>query len=350
MTELTKKRLTEYASGSGCAAKLPPGSLGQVLSKLGAIEHPNLLAGHAGFEDAGIFRIDNERALVQTLDFFPPLVDDPRWFGRIAAANALSDVYAMGGTPITAMNIVGWPKDLDINILGEILLGGLEKVTEAGAVLCGGHSVTDSEIKFGLSVTGIVHPNRWWPNAGAREGDVVLLTKPLGMGAISAAIKKQQATKQMIDNAMRQMATLNKSACEAVRELKVHGATDVTGFGLLGHGCEMAEGSGLTFTVDAASVPVFPGALELVREGVVTGGCSRGKAFLSNRVRIDAAVDEAIANLFFDAETSGGLLLAMPESEAEKAVRRLRDAGTPCHQVVGRFGKRVAGEPFVIVK
>jgi selenide,water dikinase len=287
---------------------------------------------------------------VQTLDFFPPIVDDPRWYGRIAAANSLSDVYAMGGVALTAMNIVGWPKDLDINILGEVLQGGLEKISEAGAVLCGGHSVTDAEPKYGLSVTGIVHPNRWWPNGGGRDGDVLVLTKPVGMGPVSTAIKRAKTTAQTAENAMRQMATLNKAACEAVRDLKVHGATDVTGFGLMGHSCEMAEGAGLTLLIDAKAVPVFPGALELVREGVFSGGCNRGKQYLAERVRVEKAVDEALANLFFDAETSGGLLLAMPEAEAEKAVRRLRDAGAPCHQVIGRFQKRAVGEPFVVVR
>jgi selenide,water dikinase len=287
---------------------------------------------------------------VQTLDFFPPIVDDPRWYGRIAAANALSDVYAMGGTPLTAMNIVGWPKDLDIALLGEILAGGLEKITEAGAVLCGGHSVTDQEIKYGLSVTGIVHPNRWWPNSGAREGDALILTKPLGMGPVATAIKKLKATPQMADGAMRQMAMLNRAAAEAMRELRVHGATDVTGFGLLGHSCEMAAGAGLLLTIEAAQVPVFPGALDLVRAGVYSGGCNRGKAYLAARVRVEQSVDEALANLFFDAETSGGLLLALAGPEIDKALRRLGDAGTPCHQVIGRFGKRAIGEPFVVVR
>ncbi|MGE3174796.1 MAG: selenide, water dikinase SelD [Planctomycetota bacterium] len=314
------------------------------------MEHPDLLAGHQGFEDAGIFRIDGERALVQTLDFFPPIVDDPRWFGRIAAANSLSDVYAMGGAPLTAMNIVGWPKDLDVQVLGEILQGGLEKVQEAGAVLCGGHSVTDAEIKFGLSVTGIVHPNRWWPNVGAREGDVLLLTKPLGMGPVSTAIKRQKATAQMVEGAMRQMATLNRDAAAAMQGLKVHGATDVTGFGLMGHGCEMAEGAGLVLELRAADVPVFPGARDLVASGVLSGGCTRGKAWLADRVQVAEAVDEALRDLMFDAETSGGLLLALSEAEAETALRRLRDAGTPCHQLVGRFRARSGDEAFVQVR
>lgn len=284
---------------------------------------------------------------MQTVDFFPPIVDDPRWYGRIAAANSLSDVYAMGGVPITAMNIVGWPKDLDLQLLGEVLAGGLEKIQEAGAVLCGGHSVTDPEPKYGLSVTGIVHPNRWWPNSGAREGDLAVLTKPLGMGPVSTAIKRQKATAQMEEGAMRQMATLNKAAAAAMAGLTVHGATDITGFGMMGHGCEMAEGAGLLLDLKTADLPVFPGALELVRGGVFSGGCSRGKAYFGPRVQVAEAVDEALGSLVFDAETSGGLLLALPEADAEKAVRRLRDAGTPCHQIVGRFGKRAVGEPFV---
>ncbi|MFN7588114.1 MAG: selenide, water dikinase SelD, partial [Planctomycetota bacterium] len=201
---------------------MPPGSLGQVLQKLGTSEHPDLLAGNRGFEDAGIFRLDSERALVQTLDFFPPICDDPRWFGRIAAANSLSDVFAMGGRPLTVMNIVGWPKELDLELLGEVLAGGLEKTHEAGAVLCGGHSVVDAEVKFGLSVTGLVHPQRFWRNSGAHEGDVLVLTKPLGTGTVATAIKRDKATPELVQRGMQLMATLNRGACEAVVDLPVH--------------------------------------------------------------------------------------------------------------------------------
>lgn len=284
---------------------------------------------------------------MQTVDFFPPIVDDARWFGRIAAANSLSDVYAMGGKALTAMNVVGWPKDLDLELLGEVLAGGLEKVREAGAVLCGGHSVVDHEIKFGLSVTGIVHPQRFWPNGGAREGDVLVLTKPLGMGPVSTAIKRDKVSAEVALAAMQQMATLNKGACEAVRDLEVHGATDVTGFGMMGHGCEMAEGAGLTLELRARDLPVLGGALDLVRGGVMSGGCTRGKTFYGPRVRIDASVDKALADLVFDAETSGGLLLAVPESLAAKVVQRVRDAGAPSHAVVGRFVRRAPDGPFV---
>lgn len=309
----------------------------KVLHKLGSIDHPDLLAGHRGFEDAGIFRIDSERALVQTLDFFPPIVDDPRWFGRIAAANSLSDVYAMGGRPLTAMNIVGWPRELDIELLGEVLAGGLEKIQEAGAVLCGGHSVVDQEVKYGLSVTGIVHPQRFWANSGAREGDVLLLTKPLGMGPIATGIKRGASSAEVADGAMRVMATLNKAAAEAVADLSVHGATDVTGFGLVGHAFEMAEGAGLALDLQAAALPVQAGALELVRAGVMSGGCSRGRTYYGPKIVFGAGVDEALAALVFDAETSGGLLIALPEAETERALRRLVDCGAPAAALVGRF-------------
>jgi selenide,water dikinase len=306
------------------------------------------LAGTTGFEDAGIFRLDPERALVQTVDFFPPIVDDPRWFGRIAAANSLSDVYAMGGKPITAMNIVGWPKALDIEILGEILAGGLEKVVEAGAVLCGGHTVTDTEIKFGLSVTGLVHPKKWWANSGARAGDVLFLTKPIGMGAIATAIKQGKASAEVAQAAMQQMAMLNKSACDAVFDLEVHGATDVTGFGLIGHGHEMAAGAGLTLQLRAKQIPVTVGALELAREGVYSGGSKRERGYLEGRVLVAPGVDDALVALMFDAETSGGLLLAVPAHLASTTEKRLRDVGTLSAAAVGEFAP--ASEHAIVVK
>ncbi len=274
-----------------------------------------------------MFRLDAERALVQTVDFFPPVVDDPRWFGRIAAANALSDVYAMGGRALTALNLVCWPKEVDVSVLGEILAGGLEKVREAGAALCGGHSVVDSEIKFGLSVTGLVHPDRFWRNSGARVGDVVLLTKPLGMGPVSAAIKRGRASDEMQESAMQQMATLNKAAAEALAESNVSGCTDVTGFGLMGHGAEMARGAGVTLRLAASRLPVFSGALDLVRDGVITGAAKRGQATLAGVAVAGAGVDVDLVRLCHDAETSGGLLVTLPAAEEEVALRRLREAG-----------------------
>jgi selenide,water dikinase len=296
-----------------------------------------------------VFRLDRERALVQTVDFFPPMVDDPRWFGRIAAANALSDVYAMGGRPLTALNLVGWPRDLDLELLGEVLAGGLEKTAEAGAVLCGGHSVVDQEVKYGLAVTGIVHPERFWPNGGARPGDVLVLTKPLGIGPVTTAIKRGAAPAALAAAAMAQMAVLNKGACEALQELEVHGCTDVTGFGLVGHALEMADGAGLALALTAAALPVLDGALEIVRAGITSGGCGRGKRHYGPRVRIGGGVDPALADLVFDAETSGGLLVAVPEAAVAAVVRRLRDAGAPSQAVVGRFAPRLAGEPQLTI-
>jgi len=296
-----------------------------------------------------VFRLDAERALVQTLDFFPPIVDDPRWFGRIAASNSLSDVYAMGGVPLTAMNIVGWPMALDIEVLGEILAGGLEKVKEAGAVLCGGHSVMDSEVKFGLSVTGLVHPERFWPNCGARQGDVLLLTKALGMGPVSTAIKFEEASAAMQTEAMTQMAALNKAAADAVRDLDVHAATDVTGFGFAGHAFEMAEGAHLALEVQATALPVFDGALDLVKEGTVSGGCTRGRQHYGARMTIAESVDPTLADMIFDAETAGGLLIALPEAQVDEAVRRIAEAGAPCHAVVGRFVAGTADGPVVTI-
>ena len=306
------------------------------------MDHPSLLAGAAGFEDAGVFRLDAERALVVTTDFFPPIVDDPRWFGRIAAANALSDVFAMGGEALTALNIVGWPEELDIELLGEVLAGGLEKVQEAGAALCGGHSVKDKEIKFGLAVTGIVHPDRFWSNAGAREGDVLILTKPLGMGTMSTAIKRGLFADDdpTLLRAMEQMATLNLWASRAVRDLDVHAATDVTGFGLIGHGREMADGATLTLELETAALPVFPGARDLAASGAVSGGGCRARATLERVVDLAPGLDDALVAMAFDAETSGGLLLAVSEADAERVVRRLADAGTPSHALVGRFVAR----------
>jgi selenide,water dikinase len=291
-----------------------------------------------------VFRLDAERALVQTTDFFPPIVDDPRWFGRIAAANALSDVYAMGGRALTALNIVGWPAELDVDILGEILAGGMDKIREAGAALCGGHTVNDSEIKYGLAVTGLVHPDRFWRNSGARAGDVLLLTKPLGMGTVSTAIKTRvlRGDDPAVLRAMEQMATLNLGAAEAVADLDVHGATDVTGFGLIGHSFEMADGAKLLLTIDVEAVPFFEGALELARKGSLSGGCKRGRKAYGARVEIPKGLDATRVEALFDAETSGGLLLAVAPRDAETVARRLRDAGCLSSALIGEFGAPAA--------
>lgn len=299
-----------------------------------------------------MLRLDADRALVQTLDFFPPIVDDPRWFGRIAAANSLSDVFAMGGRPVTAMNIVGWPRELDVEVLAEILAGGLEKTEEAGASLCGGHSVVDGEVKYGLSVTGLVHPDRFWRNSGAQQGDALVITKPLGMGAVSTAMKKDKveagaADAAMAERAMAVMATLNRVAAETAAAFDVHAATDVTGFGFAGHACEMSEGAGLQLEVDAAALPLMDGAMDLVRAGALSGGCARGKEHFGPHVEVAATVDAGLADLIFDAETSGGLLIAVPEAQADRLSAQLRDAGVPAFAVAGRFVSRPADAPLL---
>jgi len=286
-----------------------------------------------------------------TTDFFPPIVDDPRWFGRIAAANALSDVFAMGGEALTALNLVGWPAALDIDLLGEVLAGGLEKIEEAGAALAGGHSVQDQEIKYGLAVTGVVHPERFWRNAGAQEGDALLLTKPLGMGTVSTALKRGLvgAADALALRAMEQMATLNLAASRALRAgaIDVHAATDVTGFGLVGHALEMADGAGLGVEVDASALPYFEGALDLAREGAVSGGGKRARSQRAGQVEVGTDVDDAMAAILFDAETSGGLLVAVPPGEGARALEALRSGGVEAAVQIGRFTRR-GPKPLVV--
>ena len=277
---------------------------------------------------------------MQTLDFFPPVVDDPVWFGRIAAANALSDVYAMGGVPLTAMNIVGFPKELEISILGEILKGGAEVVLQSGAVLVGGHSVQDAEVKFGMSVTGMVHPDRVHTNAGARPGDTLVLTKPIGMGAASTAMKFDKLDDARALAAQTQMATLNKGAAEAMVEVGVHAATDVTGFGLMGHGRGIAEASGVTLEFTAGDLPLFEGALQLAEDKLLSGGANRTRLYLGDMAAVDESVPFPLAQLAFDAETSGGLLIAVPADRTDALVAALKQRDTPCAAVVGRVVER----------
>jgi selenide,water dikinase len=310
------------------------------------MDHPDLIEGHARFSDAGVFRVRPDLALVQTVDFFPPIVDDPRDFGRIAAANALSDCYAMGGKPATALNVAGFPsKTLPISILGEIFAGGAETVLEAGAVIVGGHTVEDAEIKYGLAVTGTIHPDEVISNAGARAGDALVLTKPLGMGTISTAIKRGALGPDETRAAVESMAALNRDASEAMRDLGARGATDITGFGLLGHAREMAESSEVTLRIEAPRVPIFPGALALARRGFLSGGARRNREHAAEQVLVAAGVDRVLADLLFDSETSGGLLIALEPRAAEEIVRRLRGRGHAHAAVIGavlpRGGARI---------
>lgn len=321
-----------------------------MLRQLSPERHPDLLVGSDTFDDAGVFRLRDDLALVQTLDFFPPLVDDPYTFGRIAATNSLSDVYAMGGRPITAMNIVGFPdKELEPEILVEILRGGADAVHEAGAVVVGGHSVRDAEVKYGLSVTGVVDPRRVLTNAGARPGDVLILTKPIGSGTLTTAVKQGKLPPEDLAECIRVMATLNRAACEAALAVGVNACTDVTGFGLIGHAFEMAAAGvpgdaqgagkrtpGVEVVIEARRVPLMAHALELARAGVLTRAHKTTREYLGERLAIDPSVEPALSGLLLDAQTSGGLLLSLPESRVDALLAELTVSGVACAARVGK--------------
>lgn len=296
------------------------GDLAQVLRQLNESGTPNerLLVGTKTFDDAGVFALDAGRALVQTVDFFPPIVDDPYAFGQIAAANALSDVYAMGGRPLTVLNIAGFPKEIEPEWIAQIFQGAAEKVREAGAVVAGGHTIrTGGEVLFGLSVTGEVHPAKITANTNAKPGDLLYLSKPLGMGAATTAMKKEKISAQNAQAAQEQMAILNAAACDAMQACGVRAATDITGYGLLGHARNIARASGVTMLFEAKKIPIFPPSLELAREGLVSGAVARNKGSFANDVQLQGGVDPAISELCFDSETSGGLLVCVAQGQAK---------------------------------
>jgi selenide,water dikinase len=307
-----------------------------VLAQLPALEHPDLLVGRESADDAGVIRVREDLALIQTVDYFTPIVDDPRTFGRIAATNALSDVYAMGGTPLTAMNIVCFPrKSLSLDVLREVLLGGHEVAQLAGALLVGGHSVEDPEFKYGLSVTGTVHPDRVVTNAGARTGDRLILTKPLGTGVLATAIKGGMATPGSEAEAIRWMTTLNRDACEAMQEVGANACTDITGFGLLGHALEMARASGVTVELHASRVPLIPGTREMASGGMIPAGSFANRKFCERSVTVEDGVDPLLVDLLADAQTSGGLLVSVGENRSDTLHAALERRGVPHHEIGG---------------
>ena len=286
-------------------------------------------------DDAGVYKLTDDLAIVQTVDFFTPIVDDPYTFGQIAVANALSDVYAMGGKPLTALNIVCFPsKTLDISVLRDILRGGIDKMREAGVVLVGGHSVDDPELKYGLSVTGTVHPNRVLTKGGARPGDKLLLTKPIGTGIISTAVKGGMASDQVIKAVAQSMAALNKTASEVMLQVGVNACTDITGFGLLGHACEMIQDSHIGLRIHSASVPIFPETIELARMGMIPGGTYRNKEFRSKMVD-SAGIADVMLDILFDPQTSGGLFVSVSADKASLLLARLKEAGVIDAAIVG---------------
>jgi selenide, water dikinase len=300
--------------------------LDKVLATVPRWADENVLVGFDTADDAGVYKLTAELALVQTVDFFTPIVDDPYTFGAIAAANSLSDVYAMGGRPISSLSILAWPANGDTEDLSAILKGGADKMREAGCSILGGHSVADDEIKFGYAVTGLVHPERYKPNAGARPGDVLVLTKRLGTGVIGTALKRGIAADAHVEESTRQMLTLNRATCEAMLRFEVHGCTDVTGFGLIGHAREMALGSGVTLELDVDAVRFLPGALEYARAGAVPGGLKNNREFAGCAVDARRELPQEIEDLLYDPQTSGGLLISLPETEAAALERSLPDA------------------------
>ena len=296
-----------------------------------------MLVGITTGDDAGVFRLRDDLAIVNTVDFFTPVVDDPFTYGQIAAANALSDVYAMGGTPQTALNIVCWPQSgLPGEMLAEILRGGTEKAREAGVMIVGGHSVADEEVKYGMAVTGVIDPRRIIRNVGARVGDSLLLSKPLGTGILMTAFKRDCLATEYYAAAVRRMAELNAATARAMLKYEVHAATDVTGFGLAGHAFKMAEGSGVTLRFEESDLPLLPGALELCRAGMIPGGGRRNREFFGPHVRISDEVADEIGEIVFDPQTSGGLLIAMPEKDAYALLADLQNDGNLDAVIVGR--------------
>ncbi len=321
-----------FCRGGGCTAKLGPGILERVLSRLPKGERdPHLLIGYDSHDDAAVYQISDNLAVVQTLDFFPPMLDDPYTFGKVAAANALSDIYAMGGDVKTALNIVCFPEKMDLNILGAIMQGGAEKVQEAGGTLAGGHSIQDSEVKYGLSVMGFVDPHHMYANNTGQAGDVLILTKKLGVGLVCTANRVGEASKEAMTQAVDSMTTLNRTASEIMRRYPVHACTDVTGFGLLAHLHEMLDGK-LAAEIYADQVPRIPEALEYADAFLLTAAAQRNRNHVGKQVRF-ADVPFAMEELLYDPQTSGGLLMAVQKEEAEALVRELQAAGLPAQAV-----------------
>jgi selenide,water dikinase len=307
------------------------------LHSLPKFDHPDLIVGTETSDDAGVFRLRPDLAIVNTVDFFTPIVDDPYTFGQIAAANALSDVYAMGGEPKTAMNIVCFPKGkLDMRVLGEVLKGGADKAHEADVTIVGGHSIIDPEIKYGMAITGVIHPDKILRNVGVQVGDALILTKPLGTGIITTALKKKgKAVKGALQEAVASMSELNRTASKVMRGYPVHACSDVTGFGLLGHALEMASGSGVTVILESAKMPLLPRARHLAEKGYLTGGCKRNREYLQDKITVEPSIRDGLVELAFDPQTSGGLLIAVPQKSAPKLVADLQAAGLKSASALG---------------
>jgi selenide,water dikinase len=354
-------KLTAMAKAAGCAAKLSPAILDVVLRSMPRQSDPNVLVGFDTNDDAGIYLLAEGLAMVQTIDFFTPIVDDPNLFGQIAAANALSDVYAMGGRPVSSLSVVGFPEQGDPAILEQIVLGGLTKMIEAKCAVIGGHSIRNEDMLFGYAVSGVINPLRIWRNVGARDGDVLLFTRPLGTGVITTALKKDRASAESVAAVTAAMTTLNRAAAEALHEAEeksgvgeaIHAVTDVTGFSLLGHTREMALGdpgrgiAPVSVEIDHDAFEYFPGALEAAREGHLSGGLKNNRAFIGDCAEFDSSVSEEHQSLLFDPQTSGGLLVAIAPESADAALATLKNHGVPARRVGKVVSKR---SPLLFVR
>jgi selenide,water dikinase len=334
--------LTSLALAGGCAAKYAAARLEGLLAGLVPATNEDLLVGLDPADDAAVYRLDAERALVFTVDFFPPLVDDPRTFGAIAATNALNDVFAMGGVPLLALSVAAFPEELPTQVLGDILAGADERVRAAGAILAGGHTIRDDEPKYGLAVVGTVHPDALWPKAGAQPGDVLYLTKPLGTGIVLQAEREGRTPSGALEAAVASMIELNRGAADTLRPFAPNAVTDVTGFGLLGHVHELASQSGVRAVLDAEALPLLPGALELAHDGVKTGGDRRNREYAG--AHVESSADGTLETLAYDPQTAGGLLIAMPADRA--AV--LEATFAAAEQLLGRVGHVEAGAGVVL--
>ena len=322
--------------------------MASVLTVIPKVSHEKLIVGLETSDDAAVYKVSDDKAIILTLDFFTPVVDDPYTFGKIAAANSLSDIYAMGGEPTVAMNIVCFPQCEDMAILREILRGGSDKVTESGAILVGGHTVDDMEPKYGLSVTGEVHPDKVRANSHVEVGDVLILTKPIGTGIINTAIKGEIADEQDYEEAVLVMEYLNKYPADALKTIDVNGVTDVTGFGLLGHVLEMAKGSGCTIEVDGESVPMLRNAREYANMGIIPAGMYKNLDYISPDVSVCEGVKQDILDVLYDPQTSGGLLISVPQQRASELIEELRNCKALCYDIIGRAVEKK--EKYVIVK
>lgn len=339
-------KLTKLASCAGCGAKVGAGVLSQLLDGIQVRRDPNLLVGFDKSDDASVYQVSGELALVQTVDFFPPIADDPYLFGQIAATNALSDVYAMGGEPKLALNLLCIPESMPKEAVHQLLRGGYDKVYEAGAIITGGHSILDPEPKYGLAVTGFVHPEKMLTNSGAKPGDVLLLTKPIGIGVLTTGAKAELTTPEAMELAYRLMTTLNKSARDAMIRYRVHACTDVTGFGLLGHAFEMAQGSDVRLDLEVDGVDLIPEALELARMGILPAGMYRNRHFAE--AGVDAGdVELARQDLLYDPQTAGGLLISVAAEDAPALLRDLQGA-VPSAQRIGTVAEYAGGKRIIL--